>query len=104
MNNGLVVWFRTGAGARLWLLGSLAAGSIALALLVYFIAMPEGDQAMVRAPDAEIAAAQPPKLPKLAVTFRDAPPDMLVYSKGRFSGPLRYVLEEAPGRIGYSVE
>ena len=104
MNRGVVVWFRTVASARHRLFGLMALGAIALALLAYVIAGPEGDQAIVRAPVPEPAAAKAPKLPKLVVTFRDRPPDMLVYSKGRFSGPLRYVLEEAAGRIGHSVE
>lgn len=44
------------------------------------------------------------ELPKLVATYRDVPPDMLTYSLGRHSGPLRYVLEEAVGKIGYAIE
>lgn len=43
-------------------------------------------------------------LPKLIATYRDGYPDMVVYSEGRHSGPLRYVTEEAAKRIGYVIE
>gem|GEM_PF-2705447 len=48
--------------------------------------------------------AQAAKLPTLIATFRNRPPEMQVYSERRFSGPLRYVLEEAASRIGYAIE
>ena len=48
--------------------------------------------------------AQAAKLPTLIATFRNRPPEMQVYSEHRFSGPLRYVLEEAASRIGYAIE
>ncbi len=43
-------------------------------------------------------------LPTLIATFRDKPPSMFIYSQGRFSGPLRLVLEEAAANIGYAVK
>jgi ABC-type amino acid transport substrate-binding protein len=43
-------------------------------------------------------------LPKLVATYRDGYPDMVTYSEGKHSGPLRYVTEEAAKRIGYVVE
>ncbi|MDX8400957.1 MAG: transporter substrate-binding domain-containing protein [Gallionellaceae bacterium] len=43
-------------------------------------------------------------LPTLVASYRDVPPDMLTYSPGRHSGPLRYVLEKAAHKIGYAIE
>ena len=42
--------------------------------------------------------------PSLRATYRDGPPDMVKYSDGYHSGPLRYVTEEAARRIGYRIE
>lgn len=50
------------------------------------------------------AAASAPRLPKLVVTYRDARPDMVVYSDGWHGGPIRLITEEAAKRIGYAVE
>ena len=44
------------------------------------------------------------KRPQFLATYRDGPPDMVMYSEGRHSGPLRYVTEEAARRIGYRIE
>lgn len=48
----------------------------------------------------------PPKSarPRLVVTFRDAPPEMLLYSPDQHGGPLRLVIEEAGKNIGYDIE
>lgn len=42
--------------------------------------------------------------PVLVVSFRDNPPDMVVYCGDSHSGPLRYVIEEAAERIGHRVQ
>ena len=42
--------------------------------------------------------------PALVVSYRDNPPDMISYCADRHSGPLRYVIEEAAGRVGYQVK
>lgn len=46
----------------------------------------------------------PSNKPKLIATYRDKPPSMYLYSENHFSGPLRFVLEEAASKIGYEVE
>ncbi|WP_281560638.1 transporter substrate-binding domain-containing protein [Thalassomonas sp. RHCl1] len=55
-------------------------------------------------PKKELPAQAPDNRPKLIATFRDQPPNMFYYSKGRFSGPLRLVLEQAANEIGYRVD
>ena len=47
---------------------------------------------------------QAPPRPKLIATYRDLPPELVVYSPGRHAGPLRMIIEEAADRIGYDVE
>ncbi|WDE02540.1 substrate-binding periplasmic protein [Thalassomonas actiniarum] len=55
-------------------------------------------------PEDEVSAPAVDKRPKLIATFRDQPPNMFYYSKGRFSGPLRVMLEQATSEIGYALE
>lgn len=42
--------------------------------------------------------------PTLVVSFRDNPPDMVVYCGDSHAGPLRSVIEEAAERIGHQVK
>lgn len=50
------------------------------------------------------AGARPPMRPRLVVAFLDSPPEMVVYSKGRHSGILQYILEEAARRADCELE
>lgn len=100
----LLSWFKAGCRASRSQFGLLLAISIAAALTIYVSKMPDKQGGDVRTPVSQTRTLQASKLPKLVVTFRDVPPDMIVYSLGRHSGPLRYVLEEATARIGYAIE
>lgn len=98
--NKLGAWIRT----RYWLLGLALAVLITAAVAAIVFLKPGGGGPGIRVLIPDAAPSHAPVLPKLVVTFRDRAPDIVVYSKGRHSGPLRYVLEEAAGRIGYAIE
>lgn len=53
---------------------------------------------------AQTGGAPLPARPRLVVAFLDSPPEMVVYSKGRHSGILQYILEEAARRIDCELE
>lgn len=44
------------------------------------------------------------KRPVLICSYREASPDLVVYSEERFSGPLRAVTEEAASRVGHRIQ
>ena len=72
-------------------------------LLAYFLLGETSDvpaKTVLVSPSAVAAQADPRKL---VITYRDAQPDMVVYSDGWHGGPIRLVTEEAARRIGYSV-
>lgn len=92
-------WVRK-LGARR-LLG-IAAAIVVAVLLVAGVLRREGPQSVDLTPPGNESAPQA-KRPQLIVTYRDTPPEMLGYSPGRHSGPLRYVIEEAAERIGYGI-
>lgn len=59
---------------------------------------------LVAGASAQTGPAPQPARPRLVVAFLDSPPEMVVYSKGRHSGILQYILEEAARRIDCELE
>jgi len=98
-------WIKVGGKISRWQYVLLLVIAIASIPAVFVIMEPsDEDRGVVRALAPQTSTVQETERPKLIVTFRDVPPDMTVYSPGRHSGPLRYVLEEAADRIGYAIE
>lgn len=85
-----------------------AAGAVLLATILTVAGCLGDGSSGGKQPDMSAGGASAPQakpeIPRLVATYRDVPPDMLTYSPGRHSGPLRYVIEEAAGRIGYGIE
>ncbi|WP_280189867.1 substrate-binding periplasmic protein [Delftia sp. PS-11] len=77
---------------RRWRLAIALAGLLAAAA---------GAQTLPASPPGNAA---PAARPRLVVAFLDSPPEMVVYSKGRHSGVLQYILEEAARRIDCDLE
>lgn len=79
---------------------------LSIALGVGVFALPPFDKKneTVHSFVPESPPAQAAKRPKLVATFRDLPPDLVVYSEGRHSGAMRYVLEDAAARVGYAIQ
>lgn len=94
---------RARASAHPWVLAAAMVAVALLAVAYFAFARPELGMRVSRALLPTAAPAPAPKLPTLVATYRDRPPDLVSYSPGWHSGPLRYVLEEAASRIGYAV-
>lgn len=93
-------WVRRFGARRL--LAICAVIVVAAVLLAVGVLRHQGPQSVDLTPPGSEPAPRA-KRPQLIVTYRDTPPEMLGYSPGRHSGPLRYVIEEAAERIGYGI-
>lgn len=68
-------------------------------LLACALALP-----LLPAAGAPGGPAPQPARPRLVVAFLDSPPEMVVYSRGRHSGILQYILDEAARRADCELE
>ncbi len=110
MSSPLLLWLHAwrARGQHRWLLlalvvASLLIGIVGIGLVVNLIDETSGLPGTVLAVTGDEPKADD-KRPQFLATYRDGPPDMVMYSEGRHSGPLRYVTEEAARRIGYRIE
>ena len=80
---------------------------ISAALALTWVATDGYFQTVLAASSSEFAKtsqADPKPRTKLIVAFLNSPPEMVVYSKGRHSGVLQYILEEAARRSHCEIE
>jgi len=102
--NKLGTWKKADGNLRYGVLGLLLVSMIAITATYFFMRNSAKLARVVPLFGLGSQAKSALALPQLVASYRDVPPDMLTYSPGRHSGPLRYVLEEAANKIGYTVE
>ena len=95
-------------GQNRWLLLALVVATILIGIVGIGFAVNLSDETSGLPGTVLAVTGNEPKAddkrPQFLATYRDGPPDMVMYSEGRHSGPLRYVTEEAARRIGYRIE
>lgn len=70
----------------------------------FAVSRPEKAGALMRTFSEKVEISRTEALPVLIASYRDGPPDMVMYTKDRHDGPLKVLLEEAVKRIGYRVQ